>query len=476
MLARIVLGMKKLPRFRILLWLAVGLMTGSLRTEAQGYGLSVSSSVSAIQVSNLLTYSINVTTLVGSSNAQLTNALPASVQIISVSAVPNQVSYTTNGSVVLFNLGVFAPGGLAQLTVTAEPTVAGFITNTVTVASTYITNTATTNVVVLVTNAVPPEADLGVAIVGPVQTVITNDFMTYTISVTNLGPRDAAGVLLTNTLPPGVILIGVNPTNQTYTVASSNLVFNLGTLNNGGYEYFQFTVQPTNIGVFSFAAAIGTSAVVDTNIDNNTASTNIDVVGYSPGTLVAVTNSGQTINLQNGLTEQSIMLTNTGTNDVAAARVLVTGMARQLYNAVGTNNGNPFVYYSAPLAASSSVSLLLQYNPRGFFPFTNGQLQAYAVSLPNWTPPIAISTSTNLYLSRIVELTNGNQLIEWPAVTNRTYTVVYSDNILFSNAMIAPPSIIAPANRVQWIDYGPPTTVKAPANASARYYRVFLNP
>jgi hypothetical protein len=119
---------------------------------------------------------------------------------------------------------------------------------------------------------------------------------------------------------------------------------------------------------------------------------------------------------------------------------------------------------------------LLQYNPRGFFPFTNGQLQAYAVSLPNWTPPIAISTSTNLYLSRIVELTNGNQLIEWPAVTNRTYTVVYSDNILFSNAMIAPPSIIAPANRVQWIDYGPPTTVKAPANASARYYRVFLNP
>ena len=476
MLTRIVLGMKTLHRLQILLWLAAGLMTGCLRTEAQGFGLSVSSSASAIQVSNLLTYSINVTTLIGSADAEVTNALPASVQIISVSAVPNQVSYTTNGSVVLFHLGEFAPGGLAQLSVTAEPTTAGFITNTVSVASTYITNTATTNVVVDVTNAVPPEADLGVTIAGPVQTVITNDFMTYTVSVTNLGPSDADGVMLTNTLPPGVILIGISPTNQTYTVTSSNLVFNLETLNNGGYEYLQFTVQPTNVGVLSFVASIGTSTVVDTNIANNTASTNIDVVGYSPGTLVAVTNSGQTIDLQNGLTEQSILLTNTGTNDVGAARVVVTGLARQLYNAVGTNNGNPFVYYSAPLAASSSVSLLLQYNPRGFFPFTNRQLQAYAVPLPNWTPPTATSTGTNLYLSRIVELTNGNQLIEWPAATNRTYTVVYSDNVLFSNAMIAPPSITAPANRVQWIDYGPPTTVKAPANASARYYRVFLNP
>jgi hypothetical protein len=54
--------------------------------------------------------------------------------------------------------------------------------------------------------------------------------------------------------------------------------------------------------------------------------------------------------------------------------------------------------------------------------------------------------------------------------------VVYSDNVLFSNAMMAPPSIAAPANEVQWIDYGPPTTVSAPTNASARFYRVFLNP
>jgi hypothetical protein len=54
--------------------------------------------------------------------------------------------------------------------------------------------------------------------------------------------------------------------------------------------------------------------------------------------------------------------------------------------------------------------------------------------------------------------------------------VVYSDNVLFSNAMIAPPSVVAPANQTPWIDYGPPTTLSAPPNSSNRFYRIYLNP
>jgi hypothetical protein len=122
------------------------------------------------------------------------------------------------------------------------------------------------------------------------------------------------------------------------------------------------------------------------------------------------------------------------------------------------------------------VSLLLQYFPRGPFPFTNNQLNAFEVSVPNWTPPAITTTSTNVNISRIVELNNGWMLIEFPTTLGRTYTVVYSDNVLFSNAMIAPPSLVAPANRVQWIDYGPPATLSAPTNASTRFYRVFQNP
>jgi uncharacterized repeat protein (TIGR01451 family) len=313
------------------------------------------------------------------------------------------------------------------------------------------------------------QADLGVAIIGPNQTVIANNLMTYSVAVTNLGPNAAPSVVLTNTLPPGVIAI--SPTNQT---GGSNLISTLGTLPSGSLTNLLFTVEPTNVGVLFFFASVGAPGVLDTNVANNFAGTNITVTNYLPGTLVAFTNSPQIINLQNALTEQSITLSNAGATSVPAAMVVVAGLTNQLFNAVGTNNGSPFVYYSASLAAGQSVSLLLQYYPRGYFPFTNSQLSAFPVPLPNWTLP-AGTIDTNL-IARMVQLTNGDLLLEWPSTVGKTYTVVYSDNAAFSNAMIAPPAIVAPANRTQWTDYGPPTTVSAPENAGTRYYRVFQNP
>jgi uncharacterized repeat protein (TIGR01451 family) len=455
-----------------------GLMATCPRAGAQGFGLSVTASATSIVVSNSLTYTINVTNLttLPLTDAQVTNLLPASVQFVSAS--PGQGSYTTSGSVVVFDLGAFSYPGFAQMTLTVQPTAAGFITNLVTVSSITVTNTASTNLVVLVTNAVTL-ADLGVAMTGPAPPVITNDWITFGVTVTNAGPDAAPNVILTNTLPPGVGYISVSPASPAPSVTGSNVIFNLGALASGAFTNFLLTVQPTNSGVLQFSSFVSSAGVTDTNSANNSASTNITVTNYLSSQLMAITNSAQAINLQNGLEEQSILLTNAGAMDVPAARVVVTGSGRQLFNAVGTNNGAPFVDYSAGLAAGRSVTLLLQYAPRGSFPFTNGQLHAFAMPVvPDWTPPAATSAGTNVNITRIVKLSNGNMLIEWLAVTNRTYTVVYSDNVSFSNALMAPPSIVvaAPVNEVQWIDYGPPATVSAPTNASARFYRVLLNP
>jgi len=459
-----------------------GLMTTCPRAGAQqGFGLSVTPSANSILVSNFLTYTINVTNLNRTlTTAFVTNQLPSSVQF--QSATPSG-SYTNNGSVVVFNLGAyfggsgFLNGQSVVLTLTAQPTVAGFITNMVTVSSFDVTNTAATNVVVQVTNELAQAADLAVSMISPAQPVITNDWMTFGVAVTNAGPNAAPNVTLTNTLPPGVGFKGVSPASPAPSIQGSNVIFNLGTMASGAFTNFLLTVQPTNAGTLTFTSFVYSAGVADPNLTNNSASTNITVTNYLSELLVALTNSGQTVNLQNGLEEQFILLTNASGSGVPAARVVVTGLTKQLFNGVGTNNGNPFVDYSASLAAGQSVTLLLQYAPRGLFSFTNSQLHAFAMpAVPNWTPPTGSSASTNLNFNRIVRLSNGNMLIEWFAIPNRTYTVVYSDNVSFSNAMMAPPSIVAPANEVQWIDYGPPTTVSAPSNGSNRFYRVFLNP
>jgi uncharacterized repeat protein (TIGR01451 family) len=455
--------------------LALAMIVACSRVSAQQFGLSVVPSSNPILVGNSLTYIITVTNLnTGTIDAVVTNFLPASVLYQSATNYYSygNGAYLTNS--VVFGVVAFPGGNIAQMSVTVVPTAAGSITDTVIVASTdyNLTNTFSTNVVVQVTNAVN-QADLGVTMTGPNQVVITNDWMTYGVTVTNSGPNTATGVALTNTLPPGVI--SISPTTNQAVGSNIISVFPLGTLANGGSTNLQFTVQPTNVTNLLFSVAVG-SGVPDTNTANNFASTNIIVTNYLPGTLVVVTNSGQSIDFANGSLKQSITLSNAGLSSVPAARIVVNGLTNRLFNAVGTNDGNPFVYYSAPLAAGQSVGLLLEYFPRTLFAFTNSQLQAYAVPMPNWTPPAATGTSTNINISRIVELPNGNMVLEWSAVTNQTYTVVYSDNVLFSNAMIAPPSIVAPANIVEWTDYGPPETVSAPTNAGARFYRVLQNP
>jgi uncharacterized repeat protein (TIGR01451 family) len=476
--------MKDFLHLRMLALVAAGLMLVACPragAQAQGFGLSVTPSATSMLVSNSLTYTINVTNLntIPLLDTLVTNTLSASFQF--VSATGPSGSYSTNGNVVVFDLGSFFNSyfEVAQLTLTVQPTATGFITNMVTITSITVTNTASTNVVVQVTNAPAITADLGVTMTGSAQPAITNDWMTYGVTVTNAGPNAAPNVILTNTLPPGVGYISVSPASPAPSIANSNVIFNLGTLASGAFTNFLLTVQPTNAGSLLFLSFVNSATVTDPNPTNNSASTNITVTGYLAGLLVAVTNSAQSTNFLNGLLEQTITVSNAGLSSVSAARVVVTGLTNRLFNAVGTNGGNPFVVYDTPagtpLPPGQSVDLLLQYFPRKSFPFTNGQLQAFAVPPPNWTPTAGTLTGTNLNIARIVKLSNGNILIEWPAISNRTYTVVYSDNVLFSNAMIAPPSIVAPANDVEWIDYGPPTTVSAPAGASARFYRVFLN-
>ncbi len=467
------LGMNHFPRLLVHLLIAAGLLAVSLRADAQGFGLGVTTSTNLVVGTNSVTYNISLTNQTGIllQNVLVTNTFSFAGTVTLLGAASSQgTNYIDSGSLV-FNLGFMPLDGFAQMAVTVQPgETSGFLTNSIVVATLLTTNSAATDSVVQV---IATPSDLAVAIAGPVQPVIVNDLTAYRLTVTNAGPAVANNVFLTNTLPPGLVLKKVS---QPYTQSGSNLIFNLGTLAGGAQADFQISIQPTNAGILTFSAVVGASNLSDDNTNNNSASTNVTVNNYLPGTLVAVTNSAQITNPQNGLTEQTILVSNTGTTDVPAVRVVVTGLTNQLVNVVGTNNGSPFVVYGANLLAGTSVSLLLQYFPRGPFLFTNGQLHAFAVLPPDWTPPPVTATKTNINISRLVKLANGNMLVEFPATAGRAYTVVYSDNVSFSNALIAPPSVVATANEVQWVDYGPPTTVSATTNVNTRFYRVFQNP
>jgi uncharacterized repeat protein (TIGR01451 family) len=453
------------------------LATVSPRANAQNFSFSAAASANSIGTNGSLTYTISLTNGTGLI-AFVTNALSGPVQFVSAS--PASGLYLTNSTTAIFDIDPTVFSAVAQLTVTVQSTSTGVIDNAISVVVPGVSpNVLSTNILTQVTNAPPAQADLAVSMTGPAQAVITNDYFSYGVTVSNLGPSSAPAVFLTNGLPPGVRFISVLPSSQTYTQSGSNVLFGLGTLANGATENFFLRVQPTNAGTWAFSAAINSANITDPNPTNNPAVTNIVVENYLAGQLVVTTNSAQSLDLQDGLVEQWIQLSNVGTNAVASARIVVSGLTNVLYNAVGTNglgaSANPFVVNGSTLAAGESVNLLLQFWPnRKPFQFANSQLHAYEVPPANLAPPSPPGTPIGGLL--IFQLLSGSVLVEFPTITNRTYRVVYSDNVAFSNAFMAQPSGIAAANRSQWIDYGPPATVSHPTNTPVRFYRVFLAP
>ena len=313
--------------------------------------------------------------------------------------------------------------------------------------------------------------------------VITNDWVTYAVTVRNQGPDTATGVMVTNTLPAGVV---ATPSAQGYTVsAGTNLVFNAGTLTNGASVTWQYTIQAAVNGAFTLTdAVVDPAGLYDPNSGNNFATNALFVTNYlNDSTLAALTNSGQTVNPQNGLIEQMVRVANAGGQPVQAVRLVVAGLTNQLYNASGTNSGQPFVTYPLSLAAGANVDLRLQYAPRLPFPFVNGQLQVYEVpaTVLNYRPSPAtnfylVYATNSLFFYRIQPVTGG-MLLEFSNTVGSasSFTIIYSDNMGFNNAMIVPQAVSSSANRVQWLDYGPPATVSAPTTGT-RYYKVRTNP
>jgi uncharacterized repeat protein (TIGR01451 family) len=440
-------------------------------------GLSVPTN--AIQTGGSLTYTMFVTNMTATTlpGGVVSNSLSAFATVTGVSTT--QGSIATNGNVVVFNTGPIPVGVLPQLTLTVSSTSAGFITNTITLVDlSFATVVSITNVVNPVTNATTT-SDLGVAIFGPSSAVYSNDWVNYSIGVTNFGSA-VTNVLLTNSLPASVGFIRIVPADS-FTGTSSNMVFNLGTLASGGSTNFVVTVQPTNSGTQTISVSVGAPGLVDSNTTNNFASTNITVLDFAPAQLVATNLTTMAFNPQNSRMTNTVRVWNFGSGAVASARLIITGAtngtfgtSNWLANAVGTNNGNPFVIYGNTLNPGSSVDLLLEYFIRNRTPIgiTDSNYVAVAINAADFSA--SNGTNGTFAITNIVILPDQSVLIEFESLTNKSYTVIYSDS-LGSTQYEAQPDIISPGNRVQWIDSGPPKTISPPSAAPSRMYRVRQN-
>jgi len=447
----------------------VSLVAARPGARAQIFLEGFATSHDSIAVNETLTYTIFVTNAtVNLMEIRVTNTFLAPVTILSLSNnyFGGFETNTANQAIFVFTL---QPNPPAILTVRVRPTAAGTLTNLISIRESLTASIASEEITTPVTNAVPPETDLGVSVAGPPFPVLIHDRFPFTVTVSNPGPNPATNVVLSNSFPPGIRIIA----------APTNFTGNLGTLSNGAVRSFSYLLEATNAGSHTIVSSI--TAIGDSNTNNNTAATNISVQALVTGDLIATNLTPMTFNPQHSLMEQTVRVVNVGEATAGSVRLIVGGLpfdqTNWLYNAIGTNtlgtNGiNPFVIHAAPLDPGESVDLRLEYVVRSREAIDVSNYIAVAMAEAG----LLTTTNFNIVITTNRMLDSGAFLIEFAATRGRSYTILYSDDASFSQPRIALPPVVAQADRVQWIDDGPPKTISHPMTATNRFYRVRLNP
>ena len=304
--------------------------------------------------------------------------------------------------------------------------------------------------------------------------------------------------------PPGTNLVNGVSTNDFGSVAvgtNSSLTFTITNSGNANLTGLGITIDGVDAAMFSvttnpiapvspgsnttftvrFAPVSAGVKIAGLHIANNVATNNpfnITLTGTGTGGVIFSTNvyitaiSPITLNPQTGLFEQTVQVNNSTSNTVAAVRVFILGLPSdvQVYNASGSTNGIPYVQYNLPIASGGTVSFLIEYyraNRNGNFQPTFFAQEIIPASITN-------PTGVTLSINYDVPLGTNRFLIEFTATPGRNYAVQYSSNLV--NWITATPSVIAPANRVQWYDDGPPKTESKPSTVGSRFYRVIELP
>ena len=186
---------------------------------------------------------------------------------------------------------------------------------------------------------------------------------------------------------------------------------------------------------------------------------------FEPGLIV--------FNRQNGLFEQSVTVSNTSALIAKAVTLTVKDLSAgaTLNNATGIDeHGNAEIQWVGAFAPNSSMVFTLQYytKTRNVAPTS-----AVEVSLSLEDPETLIKGRKFSINGKPVTVgTTQSFLIEFTAVPGRAYYIQYNETLDGNTWKTVQPRIIAPANRVQWIDSGPPGTESAPGSAPSRFYQV----
>ncbi|TAL06609.1 MAG: DUF11 domain-containing protein, partial [Verrucomicrobia bacterium] len=248
---------------------------------------SMTDSPDPVLATSNLTYTISVTnsgpTLANS--VQVVDSLPAG-KLSYVSATSSSGTCTQFQGVVTCSLGMISSGAVATVTIVAKPGMNGLVTNSATVSTSGTDVTATNNSATNVT-VVNQLANLAIGKTASPANVVVTSNVVYTLSVTNLGPTSASGVLVTDPLPANFQVVSATSSVGTCTVSNTVVTCNLGTMNSNSTATVTITARSLYEGPKSNTGSVSATST-DPIAGNNSSTALITVTNHPAGPILRI--------------------------------------------------------------------------------------------------------------------------------------------------------------------------------------------
>ncbi len=239
----------------------------------------------------------------------------------------------------------------------------------------------------------------------------------------------------------------------------------VGVSNPAIFSHFSIDMLTGRLRLEFAPCQVGTSTLTIEVTDESGASARTTMTVALPGLPlpVVVREGAVTFNPRTGLFEHAVTIANNGVRPIAGFQLEVTGLDEG-YSLWGFEDGK--VSYDTPLAPAEEVTLHLEYHSSTS---GSGPRPDFVIHLlyPEGNPnnPSADPGGPALRSTQ----RDKAKIFEFGAQIGKRYRVQYSKNL--SEWIDAGDIVVAGANRVQWLDQGPPKTDCHPAKCPIRYYR-----
>jgi uncharacterized repeat protein (TIGR01451 family) len=419
--------------------------------------VSIVASSNQVILGGSITYLLNVTNNGASTvSAYLTNVLPAGLSFVSATGSPS--NYTQNGQTILYNLGNLSPGAGVTISNVNLAVANGLQTNTITAGVPFAAFNTDNNSATAITSVSLPMADLAAGISVTPNPAIVNSNVTYTLSVTNLGPSNAVTTVGTFSLT-GLNFVSAAPSQGSYVTNNNTVQCALGAIPAGNIAVVVITATPLSVGTLTNTWSVSTGSQ-DTNSANDSASAVVTVT-YAVPIIVA---GGATLQVQ-GLTPPNgainsnetvtvaFTLTNIGagaTTNLSATLQATGGItpitANQVYGVIPAGGsiteaysfiakGAPGATVTATLALLDGINSLGNVSFSFLIPSATSYANATSIIIPQFGP--ATPYPSEILVSGLTNLQGSNLLVGKVTVTLNGFAHTFPHDV---NVLLDSPS------------------------------------